>query len=322
MTPTNASPMTLQPKRVRFERTVSYLDRIPTEISLGILGNVLICVDPLAFTALPLSLKEYAQESKKRGGIRHGRHSSTILRLCRLNHCEKDEPEAAFLMSNFSSLCRVSKRMRSLSRDIFFAKNKWVLHGAEMSNFDAIAWVLKYWGQEALLAMTNVRLDLQSIGSFNDLRAYEAVKAFVEVVKHSQNLQVLEVKWVASYRHLQTRYTEHRRHQLSVERDIEIERNSDGGRGPLHIVDKRKQSDSDEDEDDDEVKWLGPESEGEDWAEREVVLEPLQELRGLGKVRIEGTVTEAWASYLEDVMVERKGSTVAEFKRQPSTIAT
>ena len=65
-----------------------------------------------------------------------------------------------------------------------------------------------------------------------------------------------------------------------------------------------------------------PESEGGDWAEREVVLEPLQGLRGLRKVRIEGTVTEAWALYLEYVMVERKGSTVAKFKRQPSTLTS
>jgi hypothetical protein len=101
--------MILQPKGEHFERTVSYLDRIPTEISLGILGHVLICANLLAFIALPLSLKEYAQESKKRGVIRHGRHSSTVLRLCRLNHLKKDEPEAASLMSNFSSLCRVSK---------------------------------------------------------------------------------------------------------------------------------------------------------------------------------------------------------------------
>ena len=71
-----------------------------------------------------------------------------------------------------------------------------------MSSFDAVAWILKYWGKEALLAMTNVRLDLQSIGSFNDLRAYEAVRAFVEVVKHSQNLLILEVQWVASHRHI------------------------------------------------------------------------------------------------------------------------
>lgn len=131
--------------------------------------------------------------------------------------------------------------------------------------------------------MTSVRLDLQIIGSFNDLKAYEAVKAFVEAVKYNQNLQVLEVKWVASYRHLQTAYAEHRPHQLSAERDIGIERNSNGGRGTLHIVAKRKHSDSDMDEDDDEAKWLGLESEAEDWAEREVVLEPLQEPRGLRK---------------------------------------
>jgi hypothetical protein len=212
--------------------------------------------------------------------------------------------------------------MRSLSRDVFFAKNRWVLHGGEMGNFDPVSWALKYWGKKALLAMTNVRLELQSIGSFNDLRAYETVKAFVGVVKHSQNLQMLEVKWITSYRHLQTAYTEHRPHQPSAERDIGIERNSNGGRGLLRIVDKRKQSNSDEGEDDDEAKWVGLESEGEDWAEREVVLEPLQELRGLQKVRIEGTVTEAWTSYLEHVMVERKGSTVAEFKRQPSTISS
>jgi hypothetical protein len=194
--------MILQPKGEQFERTVSYLDRILTEISLRILGHVPICADPLAFSALPLSPKGYAQESKKRGSIRHGRHSSTVLRLCRLNHCKKDEPEAASLMSNFSSLCRVSKRMCSLTGDIFFTKNNWVLRGAEMSSFDAVAWILKYLGKEALLAMTNVRLDLQSIGSFNNLRAYEAVRAFVEVVKHSQNLLILEVQWVASHRHI------------------------------------------------------------------------------------------------------------------------
>jgi hypothetical protein len=85
---------------------------------------------------------------------------------------------------------------------------------------------------------------------------------------------------------------------------------------------KRKHSDSEEEEDNDEPTWEVPGSERGDWAEREVVLEPLQELRELRKVGNEGTVTEAWASYLEYVMVERKGSTVTKFKRQPSTLTS
>jgi pimeloyl-ACP methyl ester carboxylesterase len=81
-------------------------------------------------------------------------------------------------------------------------------------------------------------------------------------------------------------------------RNHELERNRDGGRGlilsPGQAVDL--------DEDDNWGKYLGLESELKSWRENEVALLSLAELRGLSKVRIEGTVTEAWAIWLETAM--------------------
>jgi hypothetical protein len=48
-----------------------------------------------------------------------------------------------------------------------------------------------------------------------------------------------------------------------------------------------------------------------------VVLLPLAELRGLESVRIEGTITEVWASWLERAMGVREVKIVPEFEFQP-----
>lgn len=50
------------------------------------------------------------------------------------------------------------------------------------------------------------------------------------------------------------------------------------------------------------------------WARREGVLRLLVELRGLQRVRIEGTVTDAWAFYLETVMTGSEDEVMVEFE--------
>ncbi len=44
------------------------------------------------------------------------------------------------------------------------------------------------------------------------------------------------------------------------------------------------------------------------------MLLPLKDLRGLVDARIEGTVREEWAVYLEECMTSPTGSVVAEFE--------
>jgi hypothetical protein len=61
---------------------------------------------------------------------------------------------------------------------------------------------------------------------------------------------------------------------------------------------------------------LAPAAKLASWARREVVLRPLVVLRGLTGVRIEGTVTNAWALYLESVTTGSEDGVMVEFLPQ------
>jgi hypothetical protein len=118
---------------------------------------MLTCVDPLSFTHLSLTQSEASHELKlhPRAPWYRKRFSNTM-RLTRWNHCKHDEPVAKALMSDFSALCLVSKDMRSICRGFFFRENRWVLHTTR--SFDAIRWVVRFWGMEALALMRDVRI--------------------------------------------------------------------------------------------------------------------------------------------------------------------
>lgn len=235
-------------------------------------------------------------------------HYSRILRLCRWNHCEFEEPEALALKSDFSTLCLVSKQMRSDARNIFFARNKWVLHST--SSFDAIKWVLKYWGKEALCCMTDVRIELQSMTGIE--MAYKSLENFTNAVRNSHSLRNLSVQWISSPRAIvppgpsHPAYSNHSPHVPQIIREPGIERNCDGGRG-------RNTEPA--------LSWktpgLGLGAERLEWAERELLLQPLLDLRGIKWARIEGTVTESWAQHLEITMTASAGAKAHKFKFQP-----
>lgn len=284
----------------------SLLPRFPPEITHEILRSVLVCPEHLSFTRLPLSAKERVARGppKNRSGWNWQAQFSKVLRLCIWGKCQNDEPDAAALHANFSSLCLVSKEIRYEARDIFFSKNKWVLHCT--SSYDAIQWVLNHWGQDALCRMTDLRLEVQA-HQYYMVPFYESLTKFVDAVKEKHSLQSLSVEWIASGGALQCARPSGNNwspHVVLVDRDYGLERNSEGGRGRENW------------EEEDGSPWDGPDSEELDWAEREIILHPLQSLRGARQVRIEGTVTEAWAEYLEMAMSALRDAEIPEFELQ------
>lgn len=280
------------------------LPRFPPEIMHEILRCILIHPEHLSFTRLPLSDKERASRPEPKSPQNWQLQYSNVLRLCIWHQCQNGEPEAAALHVNFSNLCLVSKAIRYQARNIFFSKNKWVLHSS--SSFDAIQWVLKHWGKEALCAMTDLRLEIQANPYFK-VPFFQSLAKFVETVKEAHSLERLSVQWIASGPALAVASRWGHTwspHVLPVCRDYGLERNSAGGRG------------RDNWEQDDGTLWEGPESEPTEWVEEEVILQPLQTLRGIGEARIEGTVSDAWAEYLEMAVSASRDAVVPEFEFQ------
>ena len=274
------------------------LDRFPAEIKLQILRYVLVCPEHLSFAHEQFSSKKMPIELEDAWRLTH---YSRVLRLCRWNHFEFDEPEAKALKSDFSAVCLVSKETRYNARNVFFARNRWVLHAT--SSFDAIKWVLKHWGGEALCKMTNVRIELQSTIGLG--LCYNALKSFVNAVRCDHRLQDLSIQWISSSRPMNPLLHVHPTsapHMIQVFRNTALEWNSCGGRG-RKIESKVSIPSS--------MSQLDP-----DWATREVLLQPLQYLRGIKRARIEGTVTESWANYLEMAMTAATGAVVHEFDFQ------
>jgi len=163
---------------------------------------------------------------------------------------------------------------------------------------------------EALGLMRDVRIEVQAL--FEPV--YDALEIFVSAAKEGKMLRDLSVQWLEHSGHLQcarTGGTSWHFHPMC--RDHGLERNREGGRGLIIAPENA----ADYDEDDYGTKYLGPRSEDVEWRTQEVVLLPLAELRGLESARIEGTVTEAWASWLERAMGAREAKIVPEFEFQP-----
>jgi hypothetical protein len=284
----------------------SLLPRFPAEITLKILRFVLICPEHLSFTRLALSAKERAARSPLSSWSRRNWQTdfSDVLRLCLWNKCQVDEPEAAALHAAFNSLCLVSKDIGYEARNIFFSRNKWVLHCT--SSFDAIKWVENHWGRDALWSMTDLRIEMQAL-RHNMVPMYGTLVGFVNLMKDEHSLQKLSVEWIVSKIELQAAGSSARApwspHKVDVSRDYGLERNSEGKRGRENW------------EEDDGTLWKGPGSEPEDWARREVILQSLQALREVREVRIEGTVTEAWAKHLEMAISASIDAEIPEFER-------
>jgi len=165
--------------------------RFPSEIRLKILREILVCPDRLSFTPIPATRKDAVGAHPLVRRFHLLTQSSRILRLCRWNQCSHNEPEAFALFANFKALCLVSKTLRAEARTVFFGQNAWVLHGAQKFNFDAIHWVLKYWGEETLLEMRNVRIELQSTHLDDTFLAYKSLVSFVRVMKGQGRLREL-----------------------------------------------------------------------------------------------------------------------------------
>lgn len=325
----------MEPRRsnclMELKKRVDYkspsLETFPAEITLEILRNVLICSEKLAFTQMPkmgpAEAKEVARKYAKRPQARRLLFSR-VLRLARHNHCQHGEPVAKALMANFSALCLVSESTRQITREIFFSENQWVLHTTRI--FDAVDWVIKKWGMEALSMMRDVRIEVQSMNE----KCFHALEAFVGAANKGGHLRTLSVQWLANSRGLQVAgFSGRTWHFHPMSREFGCERNRLRGRGlvtakvraeaNVRAQDYGDGTDYEPDEDDDgdddcNERYLGPQSEPSAWAKHEVALLPLKDLRGLIDARIEGTVREKWAVWLEECMTSRVGHSVSEFE--------
>ncbi|KUJ10199.1 uncharacterized protein LY89DRAFT_787818 [Mollisia scopiformis] len=286
------------------------METLPIEIKLEILRHALHSSVPLAFCPLPLSRSESRREFAKyptQTYLRQ-RYSST-LRLALWNQCLINEPVTKQFMETFSVLSLVSKSTRESTRKIFFGENKWVLHITR--TFNAISWIEKYWGVEVLGLMRDVRIEAQALRK----ACFNALDVFTTAAAPGGRLNSLEVQWLEKTRPLQTAMRKARGendetwHFHPMLRDHGLERNSEGGRGLIIQPGEEHEYD----EDDLGTKYEGVNSEPEEWQENEVVLVPLGKLRGVRKVRIEGTVREKWATWLEGVMMSKPEEDVEEF---------
>jgi hypothetical protein len=142
------------------------------------------------------------------------------------------------LHRDFSSLCLVSKQIRQEARNIFFSKNKWVLHCS--SSFNALDWVLKYWGQTALSNMTDLTIQIQAM-KYRLVDFYQSLGKFADAVKDGHTLKILSVQWIEGGLPLQTAMPSggNWSPQIAlIDRQRSLERNSEGTRG-RHNWEKR-----------------------------------------------------------------------------------
>lgn len=95
-------------------------------------------------------------------------------------------------------------------------------------------------------------------------------------------------------------------HKPLVDRNYKHERNNSGTRGRVEAYEEV-------DDEDDELENAELERLIIDWAQAEFILRPLKDLRGLERARIEGTVTENWAVYLETCMTAKEGANMPDF---------
>jgi len=156
------------------------------------------------------------------------------------------------------------------------------------------------------------------------LQAYKSLQSFVQATSGG-SLRKLEVQWLSSGRPISSSRSAGSQlvngHVHRVWRDKRVERNSGGGRGRDKEVVKISQDLLDWDPSDEDTSMqeqVDAVQRRDKWAQKEIVLQPLTSLRGLKKVRIEGTVTEAWATHLEEVMTASRDQVVLDYNADES----
>jgi hypothetical protein len=231
---------------------------------------------------------------------------SPVLHLCRGHKTVDNEPIARSLHDDFVNLCLVSKQVRDETVKIFFGCNKWVLHVAKKMN--SIDWMIKKWGEESLRRIKILRIEIESVGIGDDWFIHKGLERFVDVVREGAQLHILSIHWKHAWRHLSTACYKSYIPHASWLGPSRRARKIVGAREPWldegSGTDDNVRSASEE--------WYAG------WPAKEMVLTPLQELRGLNG-SVEGYVTEEWALWLEDCMRANKGKEPGEFAGKGKT---
>jgi hypothetical protein len=206
------------------------------------------------------------------------------------------------IVSNFNALWGVSQQLRSEAQDIFFSRNKWLLHIS--SRNDGVSWILDHFrsGEEALRMMSDIRIVAQSANCAHLQLVQTRLEKFVDILISGNKLQRLAVQWISGpeVSRLQT-------HVQLLVRDHDFERQADGTRGVKRIIVNTAGKSSNN-------PYAGYVGGGcEKWVENEKVLTPLHKLKGI-QARIEGCVTDEWARWLEKSMAATQGP-IGEFVR-------
>jgi hypothetical protein len=283
------------------QEPISVLYRIPIEIRLKIFELLLVSPDHLSFT------RTWRLSSKRKRRSSHFRKYSwcddisPVLRLCRWHETEDNEPIALALHTDFVNVCLVSKEMREEAMKIFFGCNKWVLHVSKEMN--SIDWIVEKWGEERLRRIKVLRIELQSADFSHDWLVFKGLERFVSVIKEEAQLHTLSISWRHTYKYLKTgRYSGYIPH---------IPWLGPPSRHARNPAKTRELSSAPSDENS-ETEPTRSETSCAGWPEKEMVLMPLQKLRGMS-ASIEGEVTERWALWLEGCMRAKKGKDMGEF---------
>jgi hypothetical protein len=263
-----------------------------------VLEHILIC-------AAPLSLAPGGRPFKPDGALfAPGGRSRRLyfrplghpLRLCYFQRCNGSLAVA----SDISALWGVSQQLRSEAQDIFFSRNRWVLHIASCN--DGVSWISDHWGEEALRMMSDIRIVAQSVNCAHLQLVRTRLEKFVDTLISGNKLRRLAVQWIwgPEESRLHT-------HVQRLARDHDFERQADGTRGLKRIIVNTAGKSSNN-------PYAGYVGGGcEEWVENEKVLTPLHKLKGI-QARIEGCVTDEWARWLEKSMAATQGP-IGEFVR-------
>lgn len=209
------------------------------------------------------------------------------------------------LSRQFRTLTQVSRQMRADAIIVLFYRNKWHLTislcrdeetwgSHQFVGWDSASMVRKLWGQEAILSMRYLKLTVENESKSAQKRILVYLQRLVKTLCLSRNLRRLEVEWLDHDSLIKNLVQDTRDRQRA--KIQEVARRADGTR----LSTKH---------------FKGGVSR---WEAGQMILKPLESLRGIPEAVVTGCVTDRWAEHLErDMKSGRPAPTKLGKKKTP-----
>ena len=190
------------------------------------------------------------------------------------------------LSKQFRTLTQVSRQIRADAIIVLFYRNRWHLTismcrdeetwgSHQFVGWDSASMVRKLWGQEAILSMRYLKLTVENESNSAQKWILVYLQRLIETLCLSRNLRRLEVEWLDHDSLLKNSLQDTRNRQRA--KIQEVARRADGTR----LSTKH---------------FKGGVSR---WEEGQMILKPLESLRGIPEAAVTGCVTDRWAEHLE-----------------------